>query len=163
MEFLFKPMNQSDAEEIAEWEYDEPYSFYNPKSDEEDLKLLLNSNARKNIYYSVFNKDRKLIGFYTFICKGKVMEIGLGLAPEITGKGYGKDFVKAGLQYAKTHFVCSKFTLFVATFNKRAINVYQKVGFNPTKTFMQNTNGSEFEFLEMEMPLNGGGKTFVHD
>ncbi|WP_102029313.1 GNAT family N-acetyltransferase [Salirhabdus sp. Marseille-P4669] len=148
MALEFLPMGQKDAERIAEWEYEEPYSFYNAKSDEEDLELLLNPKARKDVYYSVYDQG-ELIGFYTFERNDPYVEIGLGLKPERTGNGFGKQFLQAGLQYAKSQFHQDAFALSVAAFNKRAIKVYEKAGFKQVKTFMQKTNGSEYEFVRM--------------
>lgn len=34
-------------------------------------------------------------------------------------------------------------------FNQRAVKVYQKMGFKEVELFMQETNGSHFEFLIM--------------
>ena len=41
------------------------------------------------------------------------------------------------------------FRLIVATFNQRAIRVYGKAGFKPDKIFMNETNGGEYEYLQM--------------
>ncbi len=77
-------------------------------------------------------------------------EIGLGMRPDLTGKGNGKEFLKATISFIKTEFKPEKITLSVATFNKRAIKLYRKVGFKNVDTIMQETNGSTFEFLKME-------------
>lgn len=130
MKLQFKPMNQAEAEEIANWEYEEPYSFYNMKNDEEDFEELLNPNARKGIYFSIYN-DNALIGFFTFTVENDVVDIGLGLKPSLTGKGLGKDVLLEGLAFAKERYQSKRFSLAVAAFNKRAIKVYEKVGFKP--------------------------------
>ncbi len=38
----------------------------------------------------------------------------------------------------------------VALFNKRAIKVYEKIGFQSVERYMQKTNGGEFEFIKMK-------------
>jgi ribosomal-protein-alanine N-acetyltransferase len=75
--------------------------------------------------------------------------IGLGLRPDCTGKGLGQAFVEAGLEYAKQKFDPATFRLSVATFNRRAIRVYEKVGFKPDGVFMNETNDGQYEFLRM--------------
>ncbi|MRG87268.1 GNAT family N-acetyltransferase [Salinibacillus xinjiangensis] len=156
MKYQLKPMSQSDAEIIAEWKYEGPYSFYNPKSDEEDLQLLLSPQTREGVYYSVFDQDESLVGYYSFNDEGKSVEIGLGLRPDLTGQGGGREFVIAGLEYARHKFNPQHFKLAVATFNHRAIKVYERVGFERGQTFLQRTNGGEYEFLSMSMDANKG-------
>ncbi len=78
------------------------------------------------------------------------VKIGLGMKPELTGKGMGLDFLKAGLSYAISKYNPKVITLLVATFNERAIKVYKKAGFESVETFNQDINGSRFEFLKMK-------------
>ena len=39
----------------------------------------------------------------------------------------------------------------MATFNRRAITVYERAGFVAVRTHIHRTNGGEWEFLEMEL------------
>lgn len=143
-------MTQEQAEEIAfHWHYDSEYSFYDMDADKEDLVDFLNPQNRGDSYF-VVTKDNDLIGFFTF---NKVaintIEIGLGMRPNLVGNGNGLDFIKAGIGFAKSTYIPEKITLSVATFNKRAIKVYRKIGFKEVEIFMQDTNGHRFEFLKM--------------
>jgi len=58
-------------------------------------------------------------------------------------------FLEAGLRFAREVFAPASFRLSVATFNTRAIALYQRAGFRIARTFTQRTNGSEREFLAM--------------
>ena len=78
-----------------------------------------------------------------------MLEIGLGLHPERTGQGLGKRFLEAGLQYARHRYAPNQFTLSVASFNRRAITVYERAGFARVRVFMHWTNGGEWECIEM--------------
>jgi [ribosomal protein S18]-alanine N-acetyltransferase len=146
-----QPMSQKDAEKIATWKYDGLYSFYNADSDEEDLEELLSETLRGNHYFSVLNEEDELIGFFNFIKINNEVVIGLGLAPDLTGKGLGLEFVKTGINYVMCNYRNSnKIVLSVALFNRRAIKVYEKAGFVKVTTYMQKTNGSQYPFLKME-------------
>ena len=77
------------------------------------------------------------------------MDVGLGLRPDLTDAGMGLDYLLAGLQFARERFSPTRFTLAVATFNERAIRVYERAGFRRGNVYMHHTNGGEFRFLAM--------------
>jgi ribosomal-protein-alanine N-acetyltransferase len=68
----------------------------------------------------------------------------------LTGQGLGNGFLEAGLEYARRRFTPKQFTLSVASFNRRAITVYERAGFAPVRIFTHWTNGGEWEFVEMQ-------------
>jgi [ribosomal protein S18]-alanine N-acetyltransferase len=76
----------------------------------------------------------------------------LGLRPDRTGQGLGGRFLEAGLAYGRAHFEPKHFVLAVATFNRRAITVYERAGFTAVRVYMHSTNGGEWEFVEMRRP-----------
>ncbi len=149
MQFSFKPLTESDAQAIANWHYDGEYVFYDMDQDPEDLADLLDPENWKDKYCGVFNEDDELIGFFCFEQEGEALEIGLGLRPDCTGRGWGLAFFEAGLAYAKQRFAPAVFRLSVAAFNRRAIRVYEKAGFKPDGVFINTTNGGQYEFLGM--------------
>ncbi|UXH44024.1 GNAT family N-acetyltransferase [Rossellomorea vietnamensis] len=151
MIYKFNVMTQEEAENIAfNWHYDGDYSFYDMEADAEDLEEFLNPEERGNTMFAV-SKDKELVAFFSVskIADG-IFDIGLGMRPDLTGKGNGIEFLRAGMNYVQSEFKPKKITLSVATFNQRAIKLYRKVGFKDVETFMQDTNGSTFEFLKME-------------
>jgi len=150
MEYEFEFMTQEQAEEIAfNWHYDAEYSFYDMEADKGDLAEFLDTKKRGDSYF-VVTKDNDIIGFFSFNEVAiDIIDIGLGMRPNLIGNGNGLGFIKAGLEFAKSKYTPKKITLSVATFNQRAIKVYSKFGFEEVDTFMQDTNGSSFEFLKM--------------
>jgi [ribosomal protein S18]-alanine N-acetyltransferase len=151
--FHFRLMSQADAEAIAGWHYPEPYSFCDWTSDAHDLVELLDPMARGDNFVAVEDEAGSLIGFFHYKPPhGETLEIGLGLHPEWTGQALGKSFLEAGLEYARRCFAPAHFTLSVASFNRRAITVYERAGFSPVRVFAHWTNGSEWEFNEMRRP-----------
>ncbi len=145
-------ITQAEAEEIAEWRYEPPYDFYDADADHRDLAELLDPVLRGDRYYSARDATGQLIGYFGFSQVDDVVGVGVGLRPDLTGRGLGKAFLEAGLAFAREQFAPSRFKLSVAEFNVRAIKVYERAGFVTTRSFMHETNGGLFSFVEMERP-----------
>jgi ribosomal-protein-alanine N-acetyltransferase len=151
--FRFRPLTQADAEAIAVWHYPEPFSFYDWAEDPGDLAELLDPALRGDAYFAVEDDASELIGFFSFKRRDPTtVEIGLGLHPERTGKGLGAAFLEAGLDHGRARFEPAQFVLAVATFNRRAITVYERAGFAAVRVYMHSTNGGDWEFVEMRRP-----------
>jgi [ribosomal protein S18]-alanine N-acetyltransferase len=141
-------MSEEEAKEIATWRYEPPYSFYDASADADDLALLLGKESREGTYFSAFAEDA-LAGFFSFQSEMEDVIIGLGLRPDLTGRGHGLEFVEAGMAFARERFGATRFRLSVATFNERAIRVYERAGFIRVRTFSHETNGGVYPFLVM--------------
>jgi [ribosomal protein S18]-alanine N-acetyltransferase len=144
------PMSQDDAEQIADWRYDPPYDFYDARADESDLAHLLDPARRENRAFSARDEAGELVGFFTYVRDGDAVVVGLGLRPDLSGQGLGTSFVEQGLEFARVRFAPERFRLSVAEFNARAAKVYERVGFVRTRSFVEETNGGSYPFLEME-------------
>jgi len=151
--FRFRPLTQADAEAIAGWRYPGEYAFYDWSADVDDERELLTPALRGDAYVAADDDDGELVGFFSFKHPAPgTVELGLGLRPDRTGRGLGEEFVEAGLEYARREYEPDRFTLAVATFNRRAITVYERTGFEAARTYLHRTNGSDWEFLEMQRP-----------
>lgn len=153
MHYNFVPMSKEYAFEIAyDWKYDGLYSFYDMTADEEDLKEFLNEDSWQDQYFAVLNDKNELIGYYSFTFECGIMWIGFGLKPELTGRKIGSEFVLAGINFGVKKFDYKQgfIMLAVAFFNKRAINVYEKIGFHLVEKYLQKSNGGEYEFIKMK-------------
>jgi [ribosomal protein S18]-alanine N-acetyltransferase len=142
-------MAQADAEAVAGWRYPEPFSFYEWTADEDDLAELLDADLRGEAYFAVEDDEGQLVGYFSFKPEGRTLVVGLGLRPDLTGRGLGGGFFAAGLDYGRERFAPERFSLAVATFNERAIRVYERAGFERARVYMHETNGGEWEFVEM--------------
>jgi ribosomal-protein-alanine N-acetyltransferase len=148
--FLLRQLTQHDAEAIAGWHYPEPYSFYDWTADADDLAELLDPGRRGDAYMAVEDEAGELIGYFSFKpAEPGTIVIGLALRPDRTGRGLGEAFLQAGLDHARMHHRPEEFALAVATFNERAITVYERAGFGVVRTYMHHTNGGDWEFAEM--------------
>ena len=160
MHFTFKPMDETDARAIQAWRYEGPYSVYNWDDDDGGIPAMLD---RRSPYYAVRNEQDELIGFFVFGTSAQVgnvdipglysenntITIGLGMQPDLTGKGLGLAFVNAGLDFAREQFRPDYFRLFVLAFNESAIRVYERAGFQHMGVFVQRNLHGERDFFEM--------------
>ena len=130
--------------EMASWRYESPYDFYDG-----DVDPVLNPER----FYEALGEDGSLVGFYYFEEKGDALEIGLGLRPDLTGRGHGLEFFVEGLEFGRRRFRPSRLILNVAAFNERAIKVYERAGFRETgRHTRQFDRWGAVKFVEMEEP-----------
>ncbi|ASV67395.1 GNAT family N-acetyltransferase [Cytobacillus kochii] len=142
-------MSQQEAEEISlTWQYDAPYDFYNMEEDEEDLVAFLDEKERGEFVFFVKDEE-ELIAFLMIEQMGDSMDLGLGMRPDLTGQGKGATFLKAAMCFLRKNYEPKQMTLSIATFNKRAIKLYKRVGFRTSRIYMHETNGSTYEFINM--------------
>ena len=144
-------MTREDAEAVAAWHYEPPYDFYDFAADPEDLNEILDP-ARWVEQYHAVDLHGELAGFFSFTRHDDLLEIGLGLRPDLTGKSLGGAFVDVGLDYARAAFRPRELFLDVATFNIRAKKVYERAGFSPSHVWVQESAQGRVEFLRMKRP-----------
>lgn len=152
MDYFLRPMSPTDARAVCSWRYPGEYAFYDMDADPEDLREFLDFDKwESDTKFAVTDNGGELVGFFEFTTRDGVTEVGLGLRPDLTGQGQGPEFLRAGLRFAIERFKPCRLKLAVARFNKRAIKVYERVGFAVVKMLTQNTNGGEYEFVEMDV------------
>lgn len=143
MKLFVSQMNKELAEEILKWKYDPPYDFYNNEFNSDHVIEMM-----ENPYYAVVDANNRLIGFF---CIGKpaqvpsgdkygaymeeMVDLGIGMNPALTGKGFGAEFFSFIIQYMQANFEDISIRLTVAKFNERAIHLYEKFGFDKIKEF----------------------------
>lgn len=147
----FKQLTQSNAQLIADhWHYSDEYAFYDATADPEDYEELVTPEQRGDHYYQVLEQDQ-LIGYFVVEVTNHVgeVEIGLGMAPDLTGQGHGIDFVRNVINEVLRQQHPSRIVLDVAKFNVRAQTVYQRLGFQVSGEHLQATNGGHYPFVQM--------------
>jgi ribosomal-protein-alanine N-acetyltransferase len=151
--FELVPMTPAFAERVDGWRYDPPYDFYDLRADPDDREAFLDPDGWAHTRAVLDAPEGSLVGFFQFDPKPGALEVGLGMAPAETGRGRGREFVETGLRYARERYAPEQFVLSVATFNERAIAVYEGCGFERVETFTQATNGDEYAFVRMRRPV----------
>jgi RimJ/RimL family protein N-acetyltransferase len=150
-------MTRADADAVAGWRYPHPYDFY--ELGHEAVGELLDPDCG---YLAVTGEDGSLVGYCCFGEAGRVagaaraglydddaLDLGLGLSPDLTGRGLGLGFVLAVLEEGSRRFAPRHFRLAVAGFNRRAILVYERAGFAAGPTFTSPIDGNEVPFVLM--------------
>lgn len=163
MSYTFTPMDKDDAQSFRAWQYEEPYSIYNVGGEPDEENIDSEMLDPRSPYYSVRDEQGELIGYFCYGTAGQPFDssepalytndrticIGLGIRPDLTGKGLGPGFVEAGLNFARQQFAPRTFRLYVLTFNRRAIRAYEKVGFRHEGIYTQRNIHGERDFLIM--------------
>jgi [ribosomal protein S18]-alanine N-acetyltransferase len=144
------PMTQAEAEQVAGWRYPGDYAFYDADSVPDGLAELLDPTRRGEEYFAARGHDGSLEGFVQLEAVEDGLEIGLGLRPDLTGRGLGLALTAAAIELAEDHGA-ERIVLVVAAFNARAIRVYERAGFAETGRHMRHIGGRDWEFVDMEL------------
>ncbi|WLR56959.1 GNAT family N-acetyltransferase [Mesobacillus subterraneus] len=148
MKLCSRKMTRELALNVLSWHYDPPYDFYYNQVTEEAISELVNDG-----YMAVEDEKGELLGFY---CSGRsaqvpagravgvyteyAIDIGVGMHPELTGKGNGSLFLSLVLNELKPINSDVIFRLTVAKFNIRAIKLYENLGFKKMSEIKSDTH-----------------------
>jgi RimJ/RimL family protein N-acetyltransferase len=146
-------MREDLAHAITHWRYEPPYTMYDLQPGDEDM--LMDPSLQ---YHAVLDDDTVLAGFACFGEDAQVhggvygpdaLDIGFSMAPERTGRGDGVAFVATVCRYARKELGADSLRLSVATFNRRAITVYRRLGFRTAQWFIGTTRHGALSFVAM--------------
>jgi ribosomal-protein-alanine N-acetyltransferase len=157
VELVFRQMSEEDVEAVAAWSYPGEYAFYDWGADPDDLAELRDRDVREAELVAVDDAGGDLVGFFQFKRPHRpALEVGLGLRPDLTGRGLGLRFVEAGLDEARRRFGPDELVLAVAAFNRRAITVYERAGFTVARRYTHHVAGADWEFVELRRSCSAG-------
>lgn len=152
--FQIRPMTDIFAQDISNWKSPNEYHIYSFEPSEE-----LNQELLGGDYVACVNEQEQLVGYFcygqsaqiptveNFIYSADRLDIGLGLRPDLCGKGLGRKFLRCGIAYASAHYHASSLRLSVAAFNRRAISVYEACGFQTVGSVTLKTNAMPFQIM----------------
>ncbi len=136
-----EPASDDVLKQVATWRYEPPYDFYN-----DDGKPVKNPER----FFGVHD-DGDLVGFIYLEERDDGIFYGLGMRPDLTGRGLGLDFVRFGLEFVHRRFPGRQVLLDVAEFNVRAAKVYERAGFRVTGRHVRRFDGwGDVAFVDME-------------
>jgi ribosomal-protein-alanine N-acetyltransferase len=143
--------NDAYASEVATWHYEPPYDFYDLASDPSDAAEMRDPAHASHFRAVLAGRDDRLDAFWYFDWHEDVVEVGIGLRPDLTGCGHGESFLRAQLDYASESWQPKTFRLFVAAWNGRAIRLYERLGFREVRRETRSFElVGEHEFVQME-------------
>jgi len=125
---MIKNMTETYANEIINWTYPKPYDVYGMREAYDELME----------QYQVVYED-ELVGFFCTGMDAQVppyeynddfLDLGIGLKPELCGKGYGEIFMREIMKY-----IDKPLRLTVLAWNERARKLYLKLGFKDIDQF----------------------------
>ena len=157
---MIQPMTLDCAAQIAGWTYEDEYAVYSFQRNGETIRGLLDSG-----FYACLSGGG-LIGFFCFGSPARIptleknmyasdcLDVGLGLKPTLCGHGRGAGFMRAGLAFAEDKFGAERFRLTVAMFNKRAIRVYEALGFHTEALVTHSVTKRPFQIMTLDRLQN---------
>ena len=151
--FAISTLDKPATCEIVQWRYEPPYDIYNLEELEGTIKYLLDE---QNKFHALRDRNGELVGFCSFGADAQVpggnygedaLDIGMGIRPDMTGKGWGSKFAAAVLEFAQQKFDPINYRVTIAAFNQRAQRVWKNNGFQHTQTFIHEATSREFVVL----------------
>lgn len=150
-ELAIAPMDAAAALAIARWRYPPPYDVYNIADSPAEVALFL--AGLEHEYYQLRDGAGALVAFCCFGAEARVpggdysapaLDVGLGVRPDLTGRGQGRRFLEAALAFGAARSGHPTARLTVAAFNARAIRLYARCGFAEVGRFESAFGGREF-------------------
>lgn len=154
----FQPLGKQNALEILSWRYAPPYDGYNfdSKNFDADLGYLIDPENR---FFAITHQQKALEGFCSFSADGQVpggdysrqcLDIGMGIRPDLTGRGNGKRYAQAVASYGMTQYKAKRLRVTIAAFNQRAQRVWANLGFEVTEKFLKTESDMAFVVMVRE-------------
>lgn len=148
---ICRPMTDRDKREVCSWHYDGEYRIYDLPSYEEmkERKIgFLNPEKEKN--FRVFLDGDTLVGFVNILEEEKEVFIGIGIAPDLCGRGYGCKMLVETYRISQKLYPKKPLYLEVRSWNLRAVKCYEKAGFGiEGEAFEQETHVGMGTFYRM--------------
>lgn len=152
-----RPLQQQDAEAIASWRYEGPWSTYDPRPGDP----LLTADAG---YHAVVDEAGSLVGF---LCTGAearvpglaaqegIVDVGVGMRPDLVGHGLGSAFGGAVLDHVRGLSGDLPLRAVVQSWNERSLRLTRRLGFGPVGIHRCEQDGREVSYTILVRPRAG--------
>ncbi len=131
-------VRRATAEDICEfitWRYEPPFDTYDVTDTAEEAVEYF-SSSEANCHALV--DGGTLVGYATFGHDARVpggdydeeaLDIGMGIRPDLIGKGRGADFIEAAVSHARSELGTDRLRVTISEANERALRAAQRAGF----------------------------------
>jgi [ribosomal protein S18]-alanine N-acetyltransferase len=166
---LRRGIREDEARALAGWAYPPPYDVYD--SDPSAVRHFLDRTPDGQGYYPAVDDDRpaeglqgSLVAFAVLGAEARVrgqepvpgvVDLGLGVRPDLTGSGIGSALVPKALDLARELFRPTAVRAAVAVFNERSLALCLRVGFRPVRDF-PGPGDRPFRELVLDTGARGG-------
>ena len=159
MRFSIRAFSETDADAVASWRYEPPYDVYDVRADGSLDEEMRDPVRWGTSWFAVDDAATgELAGFLELVASESdsatgtqiEVEVGLGLRPDLTGRGLGVSFVDAALEFSCERWSPRMFALDVFPWNERAIRTYERAGFDRGEVYDRTfEDGNVVTFLRM--------------
>jgi [ribosomal protein S18]-alanine N-acetyltransferase len=151
-----RPLQRSDAEAAASWAYQGPWSIYDPRPGDAPI-------SAEAGYDAVVDDDGTLVGY---VCVGQearvpglaeadgVLDIGVGMRPDLVGQGLGRAFGTVALEYLREQYGDRPLRAVVQSWNERSLRLARNLGFRDTGTHRCVQDGHEVSYTLLVRPAD---------
>lgn len=146
MEFIFRLINEEDANNIISYKHGNDYPCFDREKHSSDIDSLLNSESVD--FFVALDEEGDMIGFseVTFDEDG-IMEMSGALLPDYVGEGLGFDFLTQCIEFVVDYYDYGESYLktLIKPSEHRAIRVLERIGFQMVE--------ESDEWIEMSLDL----------
>lgn len=141
---------------IAGWHYNGPWSLYDVTDPE--------AISQEKGYQAIVGEGDRLLGF---VCMGAearvaglagedgVVDVGVGLAPELVGRGHGRTILEPVLAWARARAGGAPLRAVVQSWNERSLRLCRSLGFEAVATHdAPEKDGSTTEYVVLVLHAN---------
>jgi [ribosomal protein S18]-alanine N-acetyltransferase len=139
---LRRAFSADEARAVSGWTYPPPYDVYD--SDPAAVRLFLERTPDGEGYYPAVDDGGSVVAFAVLGAEARVsgqepapgvVDLGLGVRPDLTGSGVGGALVRQAIDLARELFRPAAVRSAVAVFNERSIALCRRAGFRPVRDF----------------------------
>lgn len=150
----WRPLDEAGAREMVTWRYAPPYDVYDLARDAVDVEALVTSlTLPASAYYRADDEQGRLAAYCCFGAEAQVpggdyqadampaagvasaVDIGLGVRPDLTGRGMGLATAASALALARMLYGAGPRRVTIAEWNVRARRMWRGLGFRPVSEF----------------------------
>jgi [ribosomal protein S18]-alanine N-acetyltransferase len=133
MTYELRPLTAEQGEEMAQWRYPGPWAIYDvtgPLDPAEGFWSVLDGSGDV-VGYACFGFEARVPGLEE---RPGVLDVGVGMRPDLTGQGRGREFAEAVLAHGHAVSGIARLRAVVQDWNARSRRLLSGLGFVETGT-----------------------------